>query len=167
MAHPASLNPNRRGDPLACSALDAALFVIALALSTQYTLAVARLGQESMWGGLHPAIFWVGLLGSPLAALAPAWLLGRFSPANMVWPAIGLAAPLIVWSAGLLTEPGPLLLVGSAAALWMALTILPARHGRRRRHSRLLMAGRCVRCGYDLDGIPSKMCPECGPLRDA
>lgn len=163
MAHPASLESDERHDPLACSALDAALFVMALAISAQYTLAVARLGQESMWGALPQAVFWVGLLGSPLAALVPAWLLGRFSPANMVWPAIGLATPLIMWSAALYAEPLPLLLVGGAAVFTLTATIVPARHGRRLRKAKLASKGCCARCEYDLTGVPGRVCPECGP----
>ena len=124
---------HRRGDPLACTSLDAALCLAAFAISGQYVLALAQLGQEAMWGAVSPALFWIGLLGAPLAAMGPGWLLGRFTPINPTWPAIGLATPPTIWAVGLFSEPMALLLVGLAAIASLCLTILPARRGRRRR----------------------------------
>ena len=150
------------GDPLACTSLDAALCLAAMAVSTRYTLAVARLGLEVDWGAVAPIVFWAGLFGAPLAAMAPAWLLGRFTPVNPVWPAIGLATPLIVWSIGLREEPLALLLIGGAALASAMLTILPARHGRRLRMQSFRRRGLCPGCGYSLKGLSGDVCPECG-----
>ena len=36
--------------------------------------------------------------GSPLAVMAPAWLLGRFTQVNPAWPAIGFAYPPAIWA---------------------------------------------------------------------
>lgn len=160
MSLPVTDNADR--DPFACAPLDAAVFVAALAISTQYMMALASLAQQSMWGAVSPTLFWAGLFGAPLAAMAPAWLIGRFIPVNPLWGAIGLATPPTIWAVGLLAEPLALLLVGGAAAGCIALTILPARHGRRRRVRSILRKGRCIGCGYDLSGLGGGVCPECG-----
>ncbi|MCB9838689.1 MAG: hypothetical protein H6813_05065 [Phycisphaeraceae bacterium] len=158
--------PDERGDPLACTSIDAAIALGALAISAQYTVALIRLGQESMWGLVNPWMFWIGLFAAPLAVLAPAWLLGRFTPANPVWLAIGLATPLVVWTVGLFTAPPAMLLVGGTAALMIGFTLAPARHGRRRRQASIRKKRLCRHCGYSLDGLRGGVCPECGSPRD-
>jgi len=151
-----------REDPLACTSFDAALCLVGLALSVRYVLGLAQLGQDAMWGAGPEAAFWIGLIGGPLAVMAPAWLLGRLSQANPVWPAIGLATPPGIWAVGLFAEPIPLALIGGAAFATVCLTIIPARHGRRVRTGARLRRGRCPDCGYDLRTDPGGLCPECG-----
>ena len=50
------------------------------------------------------------------------------------------------------------------AALTAALPLLSPWRARRHRR-RLLALGRCPRCGYDLTGNVSGVCPECGEVR--
>ncbi len=149
-------------DPFVCTSLDAAVFLAALAVSAQYMMALASLAQQSMWGAVAPSLFWAGLFGAPLAAMAPAWLIGRFIPVNPLWGSIGLATPPTIWAIGLFGEPLALLLVGSAAVGCIALTMLPARHGRRLRARSITRRGLCLGCGYNLQGLAGGVCPECG-----
>ena len=72
----------------------------------------------------------------------------------------------IYWSTGVVdnlrTNVFTMSLLPLAAALGLyplfALTRGPVRRWRRQKH------GRCVRCGYDLTGNTSGVCPECGAL---
>jgi hypothetical protein len=162
------MNEHRAGamktDPFSCTLFDAALCFASLVISTRYVMALAQLGQDAMLG-VRPngdAVFWVGLLGAPLAAMAPAWLLGRFTPMNPIWPAIGLATPLLIWTIGLITEPAALLLIGLASISAACWTIFPARHGRSLRLRSIHRRGLCPECGYSLKGLAGGVCPECG-----
>lgn len=153
---------HRDGDPFACTPLDAAVCAAGLMLSGRYALSLARLGQEAMWGASSEMVFWAGLLGAPLAVMAPAWLLGRLTPVNPVWLAIGLATPPTIWAVWLGPHPLALLLVGTAAVATALLTILPARQGQRLRARSIHRRGRCPGCGYSLEGLDRDICPECG-----
>lgn len=89
-----------------------------------------------------------GLRGRWLLPIAPRWasgphLFARSLPLRPVWP--GFVANTALFAAG-----------------WWMLLGLPMvvynvirRRGLRRR-------GRCPRCGYDLSGLNSDVCPECG-----
>jgi len=43
--------------------------------------------------------------------------------------------------------------------MWIAVLLLSSRHRRRRLRRK---RGKCIRCGYDLTGNESGVCPECG-----
>lgn len=52
----------------------------------------------------------------------------------------------------------PWVLTGFTILAWLALPLVARRHRRRLRRKR----GLCVKCGYDLTGNESRLCPECG-----
>jgi len=71
----------------------------------------------------------------------PGLIRGTMLPSGPVW---GLWLPLWIPFVAFIAYPTVAFLRG------------PARRWRRRR------AGRCIRCGYDLTGNESGVCPECG-----
>jgi hypothetical protein len=90
-------------------------------------------------------------LGSPLPILI---VDGFHPPASEVWEQLfggarvrrdGLAIDLVVWTAG----------------VYCLLTLLRAWRTRAE-HRRRRQAGRCAKCGYDLTGNVTGVCPECG-----
>ena len=53
--------------------------------------------------------------------------------------------------------------MGVCFAVWLLLTLSVIVVLRRQvKRARLQDAGLCVRCGYNLTGLPEPRCPECG-----
>ncbi len=109
---------------------------------------------------------WRALVAEAIHA-TPAFTFGGFGdvPAEMLRGAD--AAQVWRWSA-LLMNPALRLI---HAPLWAAVSILfavmiSAAVGLRM-WQRRAMPGRCFRCGYDLRGLATEPCPECGAEREA
>ena len=128
-----------------------------------YVIALVGLVVGGMFGVPHAVITGVVLCLAvrnawfiliSVGALALAWVGAVFLHLALAGSALGPAAG---------TPPDGATAYLFAAALWhLQMTLALAAWADRRIIGIHLPTGRCAACGYDLSGLPDKLCPECG-----
>jgi len=100
--------------------------------------------------------------GSSLAWMAPLFETGDTRIVRIVWWGVLNNTLVIVATIACYLSAGWTLRYVDRYLAWRTNIEL-----QRKRNNALLVATRCVRCAYDVRGLPGPCCPECGEVLSA